>query len=149
MRALKEVNRPWLSNFDRYFDRLLHDRLPALFAEDDETASALQWAPAVDIKDEAEQLVVRADLPGVDPKDVEVTLDNGILTIRGERKDEKQEEREGFRRAERFHGTFFRRFVLGDAVDAEAVSARSDKGVLEIVIPKSKQAQTRRIEVQS
>ena len=147
MRGLREIQQPWSSNIDRYFDHLFNDRLLRLFKDDDSTG-AMEWAPAVDIKEEAERFVIRADLPGVEPKDVEVTLDNGVLSIRGERKEEKTEEREGYRRSERFSGSFFRRFTLSDAVDGEAVTASADKGVLEIIVPKSKHSQAKRIMVE-
>ena len=147
MRSLREIQRPWSSNIDRYFDHLFNDRLLSLF-KNDASIGAMEWAPAVDIEEEAERFVIRADLPGVDPKDVEVTLDNGVLSIRGERKEEKTEEREGYRLAERFSGSFFRRFTLTDAADDDAVTARSDKGVLEIIVPKSKQSKAKRITVQ-
>jgi HSP20 family protein len=146
MRSLREIQPLRSSSFDRYFDHIFNDRLLRLFSND-ESASITDWAPAVDIKDEAERFLIRVDLPGVDPKDVEVTLDNGVLSIRGERNEEKSEEREGYRRAERFSGSFFRQFTLPDAADGDAVTARADKGVLEIIVPKSKQSQAKRITV--
>ncbi|MBI2969673.1 MAG: Hsp20/alpha crystallin family protein [Gammaproteobacteria bacterium] len=105
------------------------------------------WHPAVDIKEEDNRFVILADLPGVDPKQIDVTMENGVLTIRGERKYEKDEEREGFRRVERVRGTFYRRFSLPDTADSERIQAKGRDGVLEIVIPKHEKVQPRRIAV--
>jgi HSP20 family protein len=83
----------------------------------------------------------------VKPEDVEVTMENGVLTIRGERKFEETEERENFKRIERSHGIFYRRFSLPDNTDAEAVHASGKDGVIEITIPKTAEKQAKRIEV--
>ncbi|PKO73767.1 MAG: heat-shock protein Hsp20 [Betaproteobacteria bacterium HGW-Betaproteobacteria-17] len=116
-------------------------------SELDEDASALGWSPHIDIKEESNRYLVRADLPGVDPKDIDITLENGMLTICGERKEEIKDEKEGYRRVERFSGAFFRRFALPDTTDSDKVTAHADKGVLEIVIPKAKSNRTRKITV--
>jgi HSP20 family protein len=107
------------------------------------------WRPAVDIKEEADRFVILADLPGVEPKDIEITAENGMLTVRGERKQEKEEEREGFRRIERVRGTFYRRFSLPDSADTDRIKARGKDGVLEITLPKHERVQPRKITVQS
>jgi HSP20 family protein len=107
------------------------------------------WLPSVDIKEEPNRFVVRADLPGVDPKDIELSMHNGALSIRGKRETEKKEEKGGYLRTERYSGEFFRRFMLPDTADGEQVSARSEKGVLEIVIPKRQAAQAKKIEIKS
>ncbi|MCC5810864.1 MAG: Hsp20/alpha crystallin family protein [Ectothiorhodospiraceae bacterium] len=139
----------WPSIFEPDFDRFLQERFRPLFSLDDESMSPTDWAPDVDVREEDDRFVVRADLPGVDPEDIEVTLEKNVLTIRGERTEEKKEEREGYHRTERFQGKFLRRFLLPDTGDASDVSARSDKGVLEITIPKSRRPQPTRIEVKS
>src|SRR3546814_19363927 len=95
----------------------------------------------------AERYLVHADIPGVDPKDIEITLEGGMLTIRGSRTEEAKDEREGYRRVERFSGEFFRRFALPDVADVANVSAHTDKGVLEISIPKAAASKARRIKV--
>ncbi len=106
------------------------------------------WMPAVDIKEEDNRFVISADVPGVDPKDIEVTMENGILTIKGERKLETKEEGDnGYRRVERLHGTFYRRFSLPDTADAEKISANGKNGVLEVTIPKKAAVQPKRIKV--
>ena len=117
---------------------------------DEETGNMLaDWMPAVDIKEEPAQFVIHADLPGVDLKDIEVTLENGVLTLKGQRASEKKEETENYRRIERVRGTFLRRFSLPDAVDAEKVAAKCKDGVLELVVPKREAAQPRRIAIES
>lgn len=105
------------------------------------------WAPAVDIKEEKDRYVVRADLPGVDPKDIEVTMSDGILSIKGERKEERKEERDGYHRVERFSGSFFRRITLPDAASEDAIKAKADNGVLEISIPKTAKHKARKIKI--
>jgi HSP20 family protein len=92
--------------------------------------------------------VLLADIPGVDPKDIEITMEKGILCIKGERRTESREELEGFKRIERARGTFYRRFSLPDSADAERISARGRDGVLEVVIPKQEKVQPRRITVE-
>lgn len=110
-------------------------------------STAGTWAPAVDIKEEADRFVIHADIPGVDPKDIEVRMENGILSIKGLRPSETEETRTGYRRIERVRGSFQRRFSLPDTADAAGIRATSQHGVLEVVIPKQNKAQPRRIEV--
>lgn len=106
------------------------------------------WAPAVDLKENKKAYVVKVDIPGVDPKDIDVTLENGVLTVRGERKEEHREEGENFHRVERFSGSFARQFSLPDAAD-DGVEAKMKDGVLEIHVPKSEKAVARKIEIKS
>ncbi len=116
--------------------------------EDASTSVVSHWVPAVDIHEEQDRYVISADVPGVDPASIDVTMENGVLTISGERKSERSEERgNGARRVERLYGSFFRRFALPDSVDAEHVEARSQHGVLEVVIPKKAQVQPKKIKV--
>ncbi len=107
------------------------------------------WRPAVDIKEEADRFLITADLPGVDPKDIEITMDDGVLTIKGERQSEAREEKEGYKRVERVSGTFYRRFSLPDTADAERIEAKGKDGVLEVSLPKHEKLQPRKIEVRS
>lgn len=107
------------------------------------------WAPAVDIKEEANQFVIHADLPGVEAKDIDITLEHGVLTLKGQRTAEKKDETENYRRVERVRGTFLRRFSLPEAVDAEKVTAKCKDGVLEVVVPKRETAQPRRIAIEA
>jgi HSP20 family protein len=117
---------------------------------EDETGQLLaDWAPAVDIKEEPNRFVIHADLPGVEAKDIDITLENGVLTLKGQRSTETHEETEKYRRVERVRGSFLRRFALPEAVDAEKVSAKCKDGVLEVIVPKSVAAQPRRISIES
>jgi HSP20 family protein len=106
-----------------------------------------QWAPQVDIKEEEKRFVIFADIPGVDPASIEVSMDKGILTIKGERTVESSEQQGRFTRQERLHGTFHRRFSLPDSADAEGITASGRHGVLEITIPKKPETTPRRITI--
>lgn len=107
------------------------------------------WVPAADIAEEATRYVIHLDLPGVDPAKVEITADQGVLTIRGERDIPRSDANEGYRRTERLSGKFQRRFTLPETADAQAIQARASQGVLEVVIPKVARVQPRRIEVRA
>jgi HSP20 family protein len=131
----------WRQEMDRVFHPLLH------WEDDTSRVVGGDWVPAVDIKDETNRYVIRADIPGVKPEDIEVTMENGVLTIRGERKSEESEVKENFRRLERSHGLFYRRFTLPDNTDANAIQASGKDGVLEVIIPKTEEKLTKRIEV--
>ncbi len=115
--------------------------------QDESSVVTSQWAPLVDIKEEAEQFVIYADLPGIDPQDVEVLMDKGILTIKGERKSESTQETERYSRVERRYGSFHRRFALPDSADPDGISATGRNGVLMISIPKRPETKPRRIQV--
>ncbi|GLQ97519.1 Hsp20/alpha crystallin family protein [Dyella mobilis] len=121
-----------------------------LFQHDESDASNVptgQWAPRVDIKEEERRFVIFVDVPGVDPSSIEVSMDKGVLSIKGERAVEKSEQNSRFTRVERAHGRFHRRFTLPDSADAENVSATGKHGVLEIAIPKRAQVAPRRITI--
>lgn len=105
------------------------------------------WIPAVDIQENTKEFIIHADIPGVDPDDIDVHMEDGTLTIKGERESESKEERDGYKRVERKRGTFYRRFSLPDTANADEISAKSKNGVLEISIPKQERAQPRKIEV--
>lgn len=113
------------------------------------SVATAEWTPAVDIKERADGYVLFADVPGVRPEDIDVTMENGILTLRGSRNTEAGAAREGYKRVERVHGSFYRRFSLPDTADAEGISARYQNGVLEIVIPKRTAIQPRKIVITS
>ena len=116
--------------------------------DEDTNVATSAWMPAVDIQEEGDRFVLHADIPGVDPKDIEITMENGVLTIRGERTLQNEEEQKNFKRIERVHGSFYRRFTLPDTANPEKISASGKHGVLEIVIPKRPIAQPRRISVE-
>src|SRR5215469_2352237 len=137
---------PW-GTFD-LMDRLLDApgfRFAAAVDAADGPSSA--WTPYVDVKEEAERFVIHADVTDVDPQDIEVSMEDGVLTLSGERKNEAREEGESWTRVERRSGKFLRRFTLPETADAEHVSAKGEHGVLEIVIPKLVKAQPRKIDV--
>lgn len=108
-----------------------------------------QWMPRVDIREESDSFVILADIPGVDPNDIEIHMDKGILSIKGERHAEKKENTERYSRVERSHGVFYRRFALPDSANAEGITASGKHGVLEIRIPKRPETTPRRISVSS
>ncbi len=117
--------------------------------EDGSSIATSLWTPAVDIKEEEAQFVLKADVPGVAPEDIDVTMENGLITIKGERKFEAEHGKNGYRRVERRHGTFYRRFSLPDYADAEKISAKCKNGVLEVTVPKQQKAQPKRIAVKT
>ena len=118
------------------------------FSDEESSVAASDWVPAVDIKEEDDRFIIQADLPGVDPKDIEITMENGILTLKGQRISETKEETEKYRRVERVRGTFLRRFSLPETVAADKIVAKSKNGVLEVVVPKGSAAQPHKINVE-
>lgn len=116
-------------------------------SQDDSSGATADWAPAVDIEEYADKFVLTADVPGVDPETIELTLEKGVLTLSGSRAAAAEPAGVERRRVERATGRFHRRFALPDTVDSEAVSASNRNGVLEITIPKRPQAQARKITV--
>ena len=117
--------------------------------DDQSNVVTSQWQPRVDIKEEPRRFVIAADIPGVDPKDIEIQMEKGVLSIKGERSVEGKSEEATFTRVERVHGSFHRRFALPDTADAEKISAHGANGVLEIVIPKKPEMTARRISINS
>ncbi|HWY26948.1 MAG TPA: Hsp20/alpha crystallin family protein [Candidatus Angelobacter sp.] len=105
------------------------------------------WAPAVDIFETEHELVVKADLPDVDPKDLDIRVENNILTIRGERKFEKKVSEDKYLRVERAYGSFSRSFSLANTVNAEAIKADYQNGVLTLTVPKREEAKPKQIKV--
>jgi HSP20 family protein len=105
------------------------------------------WIPQVDVQEEPERFAVVVDVPGVEPKDIEITAEKGVLTIRGERRERAREESGAYRRLERRSGKFLRRFTLPESANLDAISAKHTHGVLEVTIPKQAKLQPRRIEV--
>ena len=137
---------PWSLLND--LNRLFEQQRPQRTTDDEGNVVASDWVPAVDIKEEQNQFVIYADIPGVDPKDIDVHMEKGTLSITGQRSKVTEEEREGFKRIERTRGSFLRRFSLPDSADAEKISARCRNGVLEVVIPKHEKLQPRKISVE-
>ena len=115
--------------------------------DEDSNVITSRWVPNVDIKEDDAEFRIVADIPGVEPRDIEVTMDQSVLSIKGERSSEEVSEENGFKRIERSHGSFHRRFSLPDTANGDEISASGKNGVLEIVIPKREAAQSRRIDV--
>lgn len=105
------------------------------------------WAPAVDIVENEHELVVKADLPDIDPKDLDIRVENNILTIRGERKFEKNVSEDNYLRVERAYGSFSRSFALSNSVNTEAIKADYHNGVLTLRVPKREEAKPKQIKV--
>lgn len=112
-------------------------------------STEVAFIPPVDVHEEKERFVVRADLPGVKPEDIEVTAEKGVLTLRGERKSEKRENGEGYERIERVSGSFTRRFALPENVQADSIKAKFAHGVLEVGIPKQPVVAAKRVQVEA
>lgn len=130
--------------------RQLWHELDRVFAVDPaaDPADTSDWIPPVDLQEEKNRYVLRADVPGVAPDAIEIIAENGVLTIRGQRPGPSAEARAGYRRVERPCGGFYRRFALPNAADSTQITARSAHGVLEIVIPKASHTLSRTIQVQ-
>ena len=116
---------------------------------EDNGSSVADWVPAVDIVEKNDRFVLRADLPGVSPDDIDVNMEDGVLTLAGERHSENAEESGGMKRVERFTGKFYRRFSLPETADADGITARSANGILEVTIPKLPEVKARRITVEA
>jgi len=111
--------------------------------------SVADWVPAVDIFEEKNRYLLRADVPGVNPEDITVSMENGILNVAGERRAEERSEEVNAQRLERVAGRFFRHFTLPESTDAEAITAKCSNGILEVSIPKLPEVQARRITVEA
>jgi len=120
---------------------------PRLSLEDDGGVT-VEWSPSADISETDKEYLIRAQLPGLKKEDVKVTLGDGVITIQGERKQEKDERGEKFHRVESYYGSFTRAFALPDNIRADAVSCESKDGVLTIHIPKAEQRKPKQIAVQ-
>lgn len=108
---------------------------------------SMGWTPACDIYEDGEALTLRFELAGVDPKDVDIRFEDGVLTLRGERKKEKEEKKENYHRVEMSYGSFTRSFSLPALVDAEKIKAEAKNGVLTVTLPKKAEAKPRPISV--
>jgi HSP20 family protein len=134
------IREPWhlLNRFNRDLDGFL----------DSPSGNSVAFIPAVDVYEEKERFVVKADLPGVPPDQIDVTAEKGVLTLRGERKSDRKETAEGYERVERVTGSFTRRFQLPENVQADAIKAKFTHGVLEISIPKQPVVAAKRVAVE-
>ena len=127
---------PFTREVDRLFDRLF-----------DSSAAAQRWAPPMDLTEADDHYVLKADLPGMSEEEVSIEVDHGVLTLAGERRAEHERNEKGWHRIERSFGRFQRQLTLPDGVDADAVTAEFDKGVLAVRIPKPERVKPRRIAI--
>ncbi|HXP81866.1 MAG TPA: Hsp20/alpha crystallin family protein [Verrucomicrobiae bacterium] len=132
-----------LSTLQDQFNRLFNES----FRNHPEESALTTWAPAVDIYETPNELVVKADLPDVNEKDIDVRVENNLLTIRGERKFEKSVSEENFLRVERTYGAFSRSFSLPNTVNAETIGAEYKNGVLTVTLPKREESKPRQVKV--
>src|SRR5712692_4050541 len=137
--------------FSTMQDRM--NRMNRLFRESyspegpEEALTTTSFAPPVDIYEDEHNITLKLEVPGIDEKDIDVRIENSTLTVHGERKFEKEEKEENFRRVERQYGSFTRSFTLPNTVDSEKVSANYDKGVLKITLAKKAEAKPKQIKV--
>ena len=127
---------PFSRDVDRLFDRLF-----------DVQCGAQRWAPPMDLTEAEDHYVLKADLPGLSDEDVSIEVENGVLTVAGERKAEHERREKGWHRIERSFGRFQRQLTLPEGVDADAVTAEFDRGVLVVRIPKPEQVKPRRVSI--
>jgi HSP20 family protein len=130
----------------------LQDRMNRLFRESypegrEEALTTSTFAPPVDVYEDEHSITLKIEVPGIDEKDIDIRLENNTLTVHGERKFEKEEKEENYRRVERQYGSFTRTFTLPNTVDAEKVTANYDKGVLKVQLAKKSEAKPKQIKV--
>jgi HSP20 family protein len=111
------------------------------------TGRTRRWVPAMDLAEQGDHLVLRADLPGLSEDDIEIEVKDGVLTLAGERKAENEEKADGYYRVERSFGRFSRTLALPDGIDPDKIAAEFDRGVLEVRIPKPEERKAHRVEI--
>jgi HSP20 family protein len=144
-----------ISRWDPFRDlSVLQDRMNRLFDDAgrgwraDEPAATTTWSPAVDILETENEIVVKAELPGVDRKDISLNLENNVLTLKGERRFEKETKEENYHRIERAYGGFSRAFSIPATVDEEKIRADYHDGILSIALPKKEQVKPKQIRIE-
>ena len=145
MSRWQPINRPatWNTGIDRLFNEFMGRSLRQV----EEETAACAWTPAVNILEREEGIVISADLPGLKAEDVDVTVDNGILTIKGERTLEEVAEGETYHRVERSYGSFERSFSIPNSVDPKKIEARFSNGEMTITLPKREESKPRSVKV--
>lgn len=143
MTIIKRRPASFSRELDAFFDNFLDSNV-----KDDSHADTCAWRPAVDLKEENDRYVVFADIPGVKPEDIHVSIENNLLSISGDRIHEATENKEGYTRVEREHGSFSRQFTLPDIANSADIVAKFDHGVLEVSIPKQALPKPQRIKVE-
>ena len=130
-------------------DEELESMLNPALAGDGKPDLITDWVPAVDIREKDDSFELSADLPGVNPEDITVTMEDGVLSIQGSRLAEIKDEKDNYKRYERVYGNFLRRFTLPDTANGEEIAATTKHGVLKVTIPKQAKVQPRKIDVKS
>lgn len=136
-----------LATLQDFIDRVFPDSLSRFRGSFGEPVEGSAWLPVVDIIENDDAILLKADLPGIDPKDVDIQVENATLTLRGERRQEKDVKEEDYRRIERSYGSFVRSFTLPNTVDTEKIQADYRNGVLELTLPKCAEAKPKQIKV--
>ena len=130
-------------DIDRAFDRMVRNWVsPVSFSE-------FEWNPSIDVSESENDLVVKAEIPGVDPKDVDISVINNNLIISGEKRQEEEEKERNYFRRERSYGSFRRSFALPADVDVDKIKASSKDGVISVVIPKSGEKQSKKVQIEA
>lgn len=137
-----------LSDLQQEMNRFLQ---PSQFNRESRAANIMvtDWVPAIDIKDEGNQYVIKADVPGVDPKDIQVQMEDGALVIQGKREASHEEKTENYLFTERSRGTFYRSFSLPQSIESTKIKAKNINGVLTITVPKAEKSTAKKIPVES
>lgn len=135
-----------MSDLQQEINRLFQ---PSRFFGRESNVMVTDWIPAIDIKDEDNQYVIKADVPGVDPKDIEISMENGALTIKGKKETSREEKKENYFCMERSSGSFFRSFSLPQTVNASDIKAKNNNGVLIITVPKTQKTAAQKIKIES
>ena len=131
----------------------IQDRINNLFEDtmgykDDKSLASTTWKPLVDIFEDDQAITIKAELPEIEEKDIQINLDNNMLTLKGERTLEKEEKKESYHRVERYYGSFQRSFELPTTVDRDNIAASYDKGVLKIVLPKKEESKPKKVQIE-
>ncbi|MBN2331928.1 MAG: Hsp20/alpha crystallin family protein [Deltaproteobacteria bacterium] len=131
----------------------IQDQINRLFEDslqrtDEKRLMAPSWQPLVDIYEDGQAIIIKAELPEVDEKDIQLNIENNTLTIKGERKLEQEEKKDNYHRVERFYGSFTRSFDLPTTVDQDGIKASYDKGVLKITLPKKEEVKPKKVQIQ-
>jgi HSP20 family protein len=142
---------PWKRPTEGAFDFLPRDMFEMFrrFLPETVEEAPVAWLPRVDLEETDKEIVVKADLPGVDPKEVEITVADGTLVLRGEKKEEKEEKKKQYHRMERFHGQFYREVPLPPGTDPEKIAATTAKGVITVTIPKKPEVLPKKIAIKA
>jgi HSP20 family protein len=136
-----------LVSLQERMNRIFDDAFRGARGGEEDWALGGSWAPAVDIYEQGHDIVLKAELPGVDPKDVDVRVENNVLTLRGERKLDNEVKRENYHRVERSYGAFTRSFTMPNMVDTEKIKAEYKDGVLRVSLPKKDEAKPKQISI--